>query len=428
MFFDFILNLCYFFKKEVGMKRLFFLMLCCFLTVTVFPQQITEESTVINIEVPVRVFKDGNFVENLTIEDFEIFEEGIPQKIEAVYLVKKKTVERSEEKRRFAPATSRTFFLFFEISEYTSKIGEAIDYFHEHVIVPGDNLIIVTPMETYMMRSRAIEYQTRQEISRQLKDLLRKETMVGNAEYRGCVQDLIGLSKSLSTAEVDELGTSSQQMDEFVSGAYDWMPLEKQLMKYQTVLDRLEKLRRVDQKKLLDFAEILRNRDGQKYVFLIYQREYIPQIEPNILNKFIAEYQDQPHILRGLYRMVETSHRNISFDVELVKKAFADSSISIHFLFLTPPIKHINGVYFQERSEDIYGAFREMAEATGGFIESSANAVASLKQAVDASENYYLLYYSPLKYEKDGKFKEISIQIKKGKDYKIIHRQGYYAN
>jgi hypothetical protein len=252
--------------------------------------------------------------------------------------------------------------------------------------------------------------------------------MVGNAEYRGCIQDLIGLSKSLSTAEVDELGTSSQQMDEFVSGAYDWMPLEKQLMKYQTVLDRLEKLRRVDQKKLLDFAEILRNRDGQKYVFLIYQREYIPQIEPNILNKFIAEYQDQPHILRGLYRMVETSHRNISFDVELVKKAFADSSISIHFLFLTPPIKHINGVYFQERSEDIYGAFREMAEATGGFIESSANAVASLKQAVDASENYYLLYYSPLKYEKDGKFKEISIQIKKGKDYKIIHRQGYYAN
>lgn len=408
--------------------RRFILLLCSsLLAVTTFPQQITEESTVINIEVPVRVFQDGDFVENLTIDDFEIFEQGIPQKIEAVYLVKKKTVERSEEKRRFSPATVRTFFLFFEISEYTPKIGEAIDYFHEHVLVPGDNLIIVTPMGAYRMRNRVMEYQTRTEMSGQLKKILRSEAMMGNAEYRGAIQELIGLAKSLSTAEIDELGKSSQQMDEFVSGAYDWMPLEKQLMRYQTILDRVEKLRRVDQQKLLDFAEILRNKDGQKYVFLIYQREYIPQIEPHIFDRFVAQYQDQPHILRGLHRMVETSYRKISFDVDLVKQAFADSSISIHFLFLTPPIKHINGVYFQERSEDIYGAFREMAEATGGFIDSSANAVASFKKAIEASENYYLVYYSPLSYEKDGKFREISVRIKE-KDYKVIHRQGYFAN
>jgi len=404
------------------------LFFCVFLlTLTVFPQQMTEESIVINIEVPVRVFQGGNFVENLTIDDFEIFEDGIAQKIEAVYLVKKKTVERSEEKRRFSPATSRNFFLFFEISEYTPKIGEAIDYFHEHVLVPGDNLIVVTPMETYMMRNRVMEYQTRQAMSGQLKELLRREAMVGNAEYRGAIQELIGLAKSLSAAELELLGASSQQMDEFVSGAYDWMPLEKQLMKYQTILDRVEKLRRVDQQKLLDFAEILRNKDGQKYVFLIYQREYIPQIEPSIIDKYIAQYQDQPHILRELNRLFEASYREISFDVDLVKQIFADSSISIHFLFLTPPIKHVQGVYFQERSEDIYGAFREMAEATGGFIDSSANAVASFKKAVDASENYYLLYYSPQKYEKDGKFKEISVRIKE-KDYKVIHRQGYFAN
>jgi len=414
-------------QEEAEVRRIILLLCSSLLAVTAFPQQITEESTVINIEIPVRVFQDGNFVENLTIDDFEIFEQGIPQKVEAVYLVKKKTVERSEEKRRFSPVTTRTFFLFFEISEYTPKIGEAIDYFHERVLMPGDNLIIDTPLGTYMMRSRVMEYQTRQEISGQLKELLRKEAIVGNSEYRRAIQELIGLAKSLSTADIDELGKSSQQMDEFVSGAYGWMPLEKQLMKYQTILDRVEKLRRLDQQKLLDFAEILRNKDGQKYVFLIYQREYIPQIEPHIFDKFVAQYQDRPHILRGLHRMVETSHRNISFNVDLVKQAFADSSISIHFLFLTPPIKHINGVYFQERSEDIYGAFREMAEATGGFIDSSANAVASFKKAIDASENYYLLYYSPRSFEKDGKFREISIRIKK-KDYKVIHRQGYFAN
>ena len=74
-----------------------------FLCLSLFSQQIIEESIVINVEVPVRVFKAGTFVDNLTIDDFEVFEEGILQKIEAVYLVKKRTIERSEEMRRFSP-------------------------------------------------------------------------------------------------------------------------------------------------------------------------------------------------------------------------------------------------------------------------------------------------------------------------------------
>ena len=75
------------------MKRIF--MVGCFslLSLCVFSQQVAEQAMVINIEVPVRVFENGSFVDNLTIDNFEILEEGFPQKIEAVYLVKKRTVE-----------------------------------------------------------------------------------------------------------------------------------------------------------------------------------------------------------------------------------------------------------------------------------------------------------------------------------------------
>jgi hypothetical protein len=125
--------------------------------------------------------------------------------------------------------------------------------------------------------------------------------------------------------------------------------------------------------------------------------------------------------------MSHTSRRDISFNVDLVKQAYADSSISIHFLFLTPAIKHVQGVYFQERSEDIFSAFREMADATGGFVDSSANPASSFKRAVEASENYYLLYYSPDDYQKDGLFKEIKVRVKE-KDFKVTHRMGYFSN
>jgi hypothetical protein len=406
-----------------------FLLVCCFFLfgLSVFSQQVAEQAVVINIEVPVRVFQGGMFVEDLTIDDFEIFEEGIPQRIEAVYLIKKRTVERSEEKTRFVPSTDRIFFLFFEISEYTPEIGEAIDYFYEKVLVPGDNLIIVTPMNTYRLRNQVMEFQSKRELSGQLKELLRKEALMGNAEYRGAVQDLIGLAKSISASSPGGPENHAAQLDEYTLSGYGRMPLEKQLMKYLNTLERIRKLRRVDQRKLLEFAKFLKKETGQKYVFMIYQREYIPQIEPSILNRYVAQYQDQPHILRGLYSMSETSRRDISFDVNLVKQAYADSSIAIHFLFLTPAIKHVQGVYFQERSEDIFGAFREMADATGGFVDSSSNPASSFKRAVDASENYYLLYYSPQKYKKDGRFKEIEVRVKE-KKCRVAHRMGYFSN
>ena len=57
-------------------------------------QDIQHEAIAINIEVPVRVFKGDTFIDNLTINDFELFEDGILQKIEAVYLIKTNNIER----------------------------------------------------------------------------------------------------------------------------------------------------------------------------------------------------------------------------------------------------------------------------------------------------------------------------------------------
>jgi hypothetical protein len=68
-----------------------------------------------------------------------------------------------------------------------------------------------------------------------------------------------------------------------------------------------------------------------------------------------------------------------------------------------------------------------MSQATGGVATSSANPAYAMKKASDASENYYLLYYSPKEYQADGKFKEIKVSVK-GKSYRVSHRAGYFAN
>jgi hypothetical protein len=145
------------------MKKTFLLTFFVFLGLSLFSQEIfIKQTVVVNVEVPVRVFKDGKFVDKISLDDFEIFEEGIPQKIEAVYLIKKKTVEKREEKKRFSPETKRNYILLFEVSEYFAKLGKALSYFAHNVLMPGDNLIIITPARSYMLKDNTFEIKTRE--------------------------------------------------------------------------------------------------------------------------------------------------------------------------------------------------------------------------------------------------------------------------
>jgi hypothetical protein len=125
--------------------------------------------------------------------------------------------------------------------------------------------------------------------------------------------------------------------------------------------------------------------------------------------------------------LFSTYREGVSIDTDKIKKAFSDSSILIHFLYITKPVEQKEGIFFKEKSEDIFKAFSGIARSTGGLTVSSANAEASFKRAVTASESYYLLYYRPTAYKRDGKFKNIKVKVKNG-SYKITHRSGYIAD
>lgn len=393
----------------------------------VFSQKIQEKSMVINIEVPVRVFDGPRFVDNLTLKDFEVYENGLPQRVEAVYLVKKKSIERSEERRRFFPQTKRSFYLFFEISEYNARLGEAVSYFVRNIVYPDDTLTIVTPVKTYRLRGKALELQSRNKVERQLKGILRRDALLGSTAYRNVVKELERLARSMVVNLEENETDNFQRLDQAISAEYDQMPIDEKLQRYVGLLAQLEKFRRVNQNMLLNFANFLKKQNGQKYVFIFYQREFIPKIEPRILYQYMNLYQDRPDIVQTLSGVFNFYRREIAFDVDAVKKAYADASVGIHFLFITRPKEKLYGVQMEEHSEDIFGAFEEMALASGGYAEASFDAYLAFRHALEASQNYYLIYYTPRNYVRDGKFREIKVKIK-GKSYRVVHRVGYFAD
>jgi hypothetical protein len=281
------------------------------------------------------------------------------------------------------------------------------------------------------MKEGALEIKPKPEIVDELVGLIREDIGKGNQEYRESMRRLSAVSQKLAV----ELGASTSSS----TSASNVRPpmgrdvldptldLEMLFLEYSDILAKLENLRRVDQIKLLDFADYLRNKTGQKYVYMFYQQEFIPQIDSRILNQFSSLFEDNPAMLQRMSSLFDFFTREKAFDVDKVKMAYSDSSTSIHFLFLTEREVAEQGVQLVERSEDIFSAFREMAMSTGGLVVTSRNPASAFKQALDASENYYLLYYRPKNYVVDGKFKEIKVRVK-NKKYKVMHRAGYFSN
>ena len=398
-----------------------------------FSQQLQEESIVINVEVPVRVFKGNQFVDSLGLNDFEVTEDGVPQKVEAVYLIRKRAIERREEERVFKPTTSRNFFLVFEIAEYMPRLNEALSYFMHEVIRPGDNLFLMTPVKSYRLSAQALEAKPREQILEQLKGLVRRDALIGAAEYRSILGEMESLAKSLAqlvsgqaTLPPGSANASLMVMDDLDSAGEQTRSFDEQLQRYAELLSRLETLRTIDEAHFLAFADFLKNLSGQKYVFLLYQKEYIPKIDPKVLYQYIEMYQDRPDIYQTITGIFEFYRRDISLEAEKIRQAFSDSSISAHFMFITTPRKDLVGVRTDEQVDDIFSAFNEIARAAGGFVDSSSNPASLLMRAVEASETYYLLYYSPTNKAKDGRFREIRVKVNIP-GARVVHRQGYFA-
>jgi hypothetical protein len=309
-------------------------------------------------------------------------------------------IERREEVKPFLSGTNRQFYLFFEMTEYDPKLRRALEYFVGEVLLPSDELIIVTPMKTHRMKSKIFSDAGRKKVFEQLLGILRRDIQTGNTEYRDVLDDMKALALSIVGA-VGLSNTNSQSPiagDPFASSGSVYevnTSIEEQLQMYAACLSRLENLRQVDRKEMSAFAEHLRGQSGRKEIFPFYQREFVPKLDP--------------------------------LDVDPIKKAYSDSGTAVHFLFLTRPAPRVPGVTMQEQSEDIFAPFREMSQATGGYMASTANLEAEMRSAVAAAENYYLLYYTRKDYRGDRKFHNIQVKLK-SRNYRLSHRLGYVAD
>jgi hypothetical protein len=361
-------------------------------------QELKHAVTVVNIEVPVRVFRKGRFENALTIEDFEVFEDGKPQLIEAVYLVKKTMIDKGQGPARstFKPKIGRRHFvLIFEMDEYLPELSGVIDFFFKEVLEIGETVWIITPLDNIQLKKEALAIMPRAKIADQMKARLKKDIREAFIPLHGLIEDV-----KMWTILMSEAGENASAM----SRSRD------------LIIERIVNWKTIDESQFDALSDALKKIEGQKHVFFFYQKEEIllPSSDP---------------IFSG------NTLRREFYDHDRIHRAFADPSITFHFLHLLKTRTDAHDVSIRERDQykvveigggGFFDAFKEIAVTTGGWTESSANPEFAFKKIVEAAENYYLLYYKPKEYRADGRYKEIRVKIKGG-GYDVSHRSGYIA-
>jgi hypothetical protein len=270
------------------------------------------------------------------------------------------------------------------------------------------------------MKKEILAAVPREKIAEKLLGIVRRDILAGNAAYRSALNDLkrtLGTRNDVTKNLGYDYSYGEGEEGEMGDGGMDSL-----LLKYRADLKQFEQLRTLDENKLFQFSDLLKTQTGRKYVYLFYQREFVPVLDKKILDRM----ENNVRLKFMVSELMELYKRDQSVDIDRLKKAYADSSITIHFLYLTTRPNDMPITQMEEHSEDIYVPFANMAEATGGLTTSSSNAAYMMEKASKASENYYLLYYSPQNRAEDGKFREIKVRVKGG-GFRVSHRAGYFA-
>ena len=247
------------------MRKLSLLMYVLFLaigfTCTYQFAQEQHEVLVRNVVVHLRAYDGDVFVDNLTIDDLEIYENGILQKIQGLYLAKNKQIERFEAERNHIPYIGRSYYFLFQITDFNPKIKDTLEYFFTKVFHPDDTVLVMTPYKNYSLSKEFVENNTTEELVRDMTEIIRRDAKASSREYSSLISNLKRMATSLSGVTAYNTSNSLDMM----SG-----DIEVRLSRYRETLLKLEELRFIDEKKFLLLAEQLKKLDGQKNIFFFY--------------------------------------------------------------------------------------------------------------------------------------------------------------
>lgn len=401
--------------------------------------------------------KKGRPVRELKQADFEVFEDGVPQKVESFRFVTREAApvkaETKDNNVAAAPpvttttarpprATPTVIALVFdrlspEARALARKAGLA--YAQEGMASGGFTGVFGIDQALRTVQSFTDDTQL-------VKDAIERATgsssstyASGAAKIRENTDRSISLDNQISgsTAAASAAGAAQDSAGASAAGAEAGQAAAQQkLLEMQNqMLDHYERLER-DQEgfatinSLLAVISPMQNLPGRKTIIFFSEGLKIP---PSVMTKFPAVVSAANRANVSIYSIDAGGLRAESNTVEAARELNSIAGAAMANQGRGSD-RGASGPYLRalERNEDLLrfdprSGLGMLSDQTGGFLIHDTNDLAGGMRRIDDDVNgYYFLTYVPQNKDYDGRFRRISVKVARS-NVDVQSRQGYYA-
>jgi len=384
----------------------------------------TDEVVTVDVtdfEVPVRVFYKGKMIDNLTRDDFLLYEGEKPQKINGFYITRRKIKIREEEPARQGSEAvkPRYFALVFKVTDFNDQLKKGIDFLFANLFRKSDELLIFVNDKTFFVKN----LKNKDAAGKMIKKILSSECLKAKQRLTR-VLDKINTELSYTRfSQILAANRMSQPAVEMIKFLENYLLIwDNYRLKYLTPS--------VDD--YYNFARYLQKIDKEKWVINFYQIEMFPKLKrtgemmqsiKNLISQLQGSNRGEDvfhsRALSNLLMKISVSLNAVTdFPSEEISKLFYKVNTVFHSIFIntTKPILS-QDLEYRRVSSNLENSFREITERTGGSLIASGNISQSVTRLTEKEDILYMLTYTPEEGKKVGK---IRIETK-NPDYKVIY-------
>jgi len=377
-------------------------------------QPVKEKIDVVNVEVPVRVHYKGRPVDNLTKDDFKIFEGKKLQTINGFFIKRKKigtlTIRTKSGQDQTLPG--RYFVLIFQTTDYNDDFKKGLDYLFNEIISESDQLLVIVNKKTQSFHNLEEKNLVREDIDK----MITKEShydRLSMFQYIKQIEQELNMAKF--ETEIRRSGSSSGRGDtpHYTIRAF----LTKYLMIWN---DYKTRYLIPDIEQYHQFSRLLEKINREKWVINFYQMELFPRIimpsdTRRILRNLIGQWQISTtqemvtfaRIINKLLTDIDRAQKvSNDFPSEEVSRIFSRVNAIHHSVFIRTNIPSlVQDTDYIRMANDLEANLNEICKKCGGILVNTKKVDLALDAISKEQDIYYLLTYAPKNPDELGKIK-----------------------
>ena len=417
--------------KQLSVRMIIFIMIFIFPTLVSGKEENLKEAVAANnVEILVRVFNNRKPVDNLTRENFKIYED-----------MKLRTINGFKKKRKriglqdTSPLLSRCFVLVFHLNEYSEQIHEGLTHFLNNILREKDQLLIIANDKTLFYNDLRDKEKIFPTIDRILREESKKnrERMVNELK-----ENEKFMNKIRSRASKESVRDYISNYKSGIHLHYYMKYIKFSIEQYINALSEYKKkylVPKIDE--YYKISELIKKIKKEKWMINFLQIGVIPELKKSnraFILKLVKDLDDSvlgDELLysrlfkRLLDHIDDLFNDNTNIPVKEISKLFYKVDVTFNAILVSTDTGTLSkNKKYQGICTNIEESLGEVAHNTGGnFIISNniKNALGAIKEKEDL---YYLLTYISKNPKKTGK---IGVEVN-NKNYKVFYNDDYWKN